>query len=83
MISVGYDVAMELEGTIHNGVAVPDGECSLPEGTRVKLVPADQSVWQALADFARQREKLALELPTDLAAQHDHYFHGTPKREVK
>lgn len=30
---------MELEGVVHNGVIVPEGECALPEGTRVRIVP--------------------------------------------
>jgi predicted DNA-binding antitoxin AbrB/MazE fold protein len=30
---------MELEGVVQNGVIVPQGECSLPEGTKVRIVP--------------------------------------------
>ena len=76
---------MELEGTIHNGVAVPDGECSLPEGTRVRLVPADDPAvprrpdWQALIALARKVEGEPCDLPEDLSANHDHYLHGQPK----
>jgi hypothetical protein len=36
----------------------------------------DASVWQALEAIAGTAEGL----PADLATQHDHYLHGTPKR---
>jgi len=35
------------------------------------------TVWQRIA---RLGEKMKGDLPTDLAAQHDHYLHGRPKR---
>jgi hypothetical protein len=39
-------------------------------------MPQNRSVWQALTDIAGTAQGL----PADLAAQHDHYLHGTPKR---
>ncbi len=77
---------MELEATIHNGVAVPDGECSLPEGTRVKLTstlePGNRKRpnWDRLIALARKVEQFPCHLPEDLAENHDHYLHGLPKR---
>lgn len=42
------------------------------------------TIWDALAQIVQQaseREKKALgELPTDFAAEHDHYIYGTPKK---
>jgi hypothetical protein len=31
---------MDLEGVVHNGVIVPDDASVLPEGTRVRIIPA-------------------------------------------
>lgn len=31
---------MELEGVVQNGVIVPDDASALPEGTRVRIIPA-------------------------------------------
>ena len=76
---------MTIQGTVVNGVIVPDGGQQLPEGTRVEIVlpelkqdasPASQSLRELLMGFAGCMEGL----PADLAAQHDHYIHGTPKR---
>jgi hypothetical protein len=71
---------MQLEGTVHNGVIVPDDATALPEGTRVRIepVPSGQppkTIGECLAAFCG-----VIEGPEDLAAQHDHYRLGTPKR---
>ena len=39
--------------------------------------PPERSVWDALLEFAGTAEGL----PPDLAENHDHYLHGTPKRK--
>ncbi len=39
--------------------------------------PPERSVWDALLEFAGA----AKGLPPDLAENHDHYLHGTPKRK--
>ena len=71
---------MELEGVVHNGVIVPDDAHALLEGTRVRIepVPVDKqkTFGQLFGDLAIDLP----ELPTDLAAQHDHYRLGKPKR---
>jgi hypothetical protein len=65
-----------------NGVIVLDeGAPPLPEGTkvRVELVEMDDAV----RDLSRRLLSVAGKakgLPSDLAAQHDHYLHGQPKR---
>jgi hypothetical protein len=71
---------VELQGVVHNGVIVPDNAEALPEGTRVRieLVKAETppTFGQLFGDLAVD----APDLPTDLAAQHDHYRLGKPKR---
>jgi hypothetical protein len=75
-------VAETYTGQVLNGVIVLDeGMPALPEGTRVRVEPVDlkaavQELSQILLEFAGSGK----ELPPDLAEQHDHYLHGTPKR---
>jgi hypothetical protein len=72
---------MTLHGTVQNGVIVLDPPGQLPEGTRVQVVveekpPAQESLRDLLLRFAGT----CTGLPSDMAEQHDHYIHGTPKR---
>lgn len=70
------------EGTVHNGVIVPDDATALAEGTRVSIEPVApaepprKSFRERYGDLIREYP----DLPTDLAEQHDHYRLGTPKR---
>lgn len=71
---------MELEGVVHNGVIVPDNGQTLTEGMRVRIEPVGVS---KQTTFGQVFEDLVIDspdLPTDLAAQHDHYRLGKPKR---
>jgi hypothetical protein len=82
---------MTYEGTVQNGVVVFSGGQALPEGTAVRILPearwtsakdADpRTIWQKLADLGREVEAAPCDLPSDLAANHDHYLHGLPKRQ--
>lgn len=70
---------MELEGVVHNGVIVPDDAAALPEGTRVRIEPLPVEKPKTFGErYAAFRG--AIESPEDLAAQHEHYRLGTPKR---
>ncbi len=78
---------MELRGRMRNGVVVFEVPPPLPEGTEVSVRavgetrPLSQpqsdpgSVWDRLRRLAG-----TVEGPSDWAANHDHYIHGTPKR---
>ena len=72
---------MVLEGTIKNGMIVLDHPPVLPEGSRVEVVvkPTAQEA-SPLGEMLLRHAGKAVGLPEDLAAQHDHYLHGTPKR---
>jgi hypothetical protein len=72
---------MVLEGTVVNGTIVLDGDQKLPEGVRVEVAvkPAEHAASPLGAMLLRHAGK-AVGLPEDMAAQHDHYLHGTPKR---
>jgi hypothetical protein len=70
---------MELEGTVHNGVIVPDDATGLTEGTRVRITLAAGDSRPFGERYARFKGSVP-DLPADLAAQHEHYRLGTPKR---
>lgn len=78
---------MPLVGTIRNGTIVLDQPLSIPEGTRVvvdvtkKSEPESeqQPTLLGLLKFAG----VITDLPADFAAEHDHYIHGTPRRNPK
>lgn len=78
---------MTLRGTIRNGHIETDREIDLPEGTRVNIEPAStasskrSSTGKPAKDPAFRIGDIAVPMGVrDLAAQHDHYLYGTPKR---
>ena len=72
---------MTYHGTVRNGIVVPQAEAALPEGAtvRIEIEPAVGDE-ESLPDFLRRFAGKAEGLPPDMAAEHDHYIHGTPKR---
>jgi hypothetical protein len=74
---------MSFTGILRNGVVVLPPGVQLPEGARVEVryeteeIPPKPAapVYDALAEFVGAFEGL----PADLARNHDHYLHGTPK----
>ncbi len=70
----------KLDAHFDGKVIIPDGPVNLPIGrrlrVRVELADAETPRFAELLDFATDLEGA----PTDLAAQHDHYLYGTPKR---
>lgn len=75
--------------TIHavyeNGIFRPIEPVELPDRCEVEITVRSQSAGIAQNTLARLaeigRQFLANpDLPTDLAAQHDHYLYGLPKR---
>ena len=77
---------MEMTGTITNGTVVLDVPYSIPEGTKVKVrVERAVEVKSEMAPSAVGKRLLkhagtVAGLPADMAEQHDHYLHGTPKK---
>jgi hypothetical protein len=76
---------MTYRGVVKNGVVVfPEGT-DLPEGTEVRIEPVAReenlpSEGPTLAEQFADVIGTVPELPSDMAAQHDHYLHGAPKR---
>lgn len=72
---------MSLEGTVVNGVIVLDEKEKLPEGTRVEITIKEvPKAACPLGEMLLRHAGKAVGLPEDMAQQHDHYLHGTPKR---
>ncbi|MEX0718384.1 MAG: hypothetical protein WD066_17445 [Planctomycetaceae bacterium] len=72
---------MTYHGRVENGVVVLDDPAALPEGTQVEVTPLaatekGEPLGKRLLKFAGTVEGL----PRDMAEQHDHYIHGSPKR---
>ncbi|MEX0774256.1 MAG: hypothetical protein WD042_00940 [Phycisphaeraceae bacterium] len=70
---------------------VPDEPLDLPAGQALQVTvspvergderPQSSPIGAFLADWACKRSRVEDDgLPDDLAAQHDHYLYGTPKR---
>ncbi len=75
-------MAQTYSGEIRNGVVVFDGASApRPEGTkvRVELVDRDAAL-KSLSERLLSVAGTAVGLPPDMAENHDHYLHGTPKR---
>ena len=77
---------MELTGIVNNGAVVFDHPCPVPNGTKVIVHvddAADPNPQLAPSTVGKRllRHAGTVEgLPEDMAEQHDHYLHGTPKR---
>ena len=78
---------LRFHGHSDGKVIVPDEPVELPEARRLRITveeiedgPAPHSSRDVLLELARKAEEQNADLPTDLAAQHDHYLYGTPKR---
>ena len=68
-------------GQVQNGVVVFDeGTPTLPEGTKVRVEPKVAEAGLELSEILLEFAGKAQGLPSDMAAQHDHYLHGRPKR---
>ena len=68
---------MTFRGHIRNGVVVLDEPADFPEGVEVCVECGGR---KTLADRLRNVIGSVPDLPEDLADNHDHYVHGTPKR---
>jgi hypothetical protein len=72
---------MVLEGTVLNGTIVLDQPQTLPEGVRVEVIIHEKlQAASPLGEMLLRHAGKAVGLPEDMAEQHDHYIHGTPKR---
>ena len=75
---------MVYRGRVKDGVVVLDDPKSLPEGTEVRVELVEEKTEDSRNDSLGKRllkfAGIIDGLHEDMAAQHDHYIHGTPKR---
>ncbi len=75
-----------LKARFDGRVFIPQEPVDLPAGCELEIsipsAPAKPSPQATLVHLAAIAEQFPAnpDLPTDLAAQHDHYLYGTPKR---
>jgi hypothetical protein len=81
---------MVYRGKVQGGVVILSERAGLAEGTEVVVVPQappggasgqGPSIWDALSQLGHWVESQPSSLPGDLAANHDNYLHGSPKRQ--
>ena len=68
---------MSFQGHVQNGVVVFDEPVSLPEGRVARVEPATMPARKTLAERYKNVISAAVDLPADMAKNHDHYLHGT------
>jgi hypothetical protein len=76
---------MVYHGKVKNGVVVFENGAELPDGTEVSIeaLTRDESIAIEGPTLVEQFADVigtVPDLPPDMAAQHDHYLHGAPKR---
>ena len=72
---------MTYRGHVKDGVVVLDEPVALPEGAPVEIdVLQAEEVPVSLRELLLKFSGKAEGLPSDLARNHDHYLHGTPKK---
>lgn len=69
-------------GKVLGGKVILPPEADLMDGAevRVQLVKHNSGDGADLEALLSEVAEMVQELPPDLAAQHDHYIHGTPRR---
>ncbi|MBM3333062.1 hypothetical protein FJY63_00205 [Candidatus Sumerlaeota bacterium] len=71
---------MAYRGHIQGGIVVIDDNIALPDGTIVVVEPIESACMMTLAERYKDIIGIAPDLPSDMAENHDHYVHGTPKK---
>lgn len=77
---------MIYQGHVNGRTIILDEDVNLPDGTPVTIQavePPDMAQQSAVPTLYERFQNVigqAKDLPTDFAAQHDHYIHGTPKQ---
>lgn len=71
---------MPYRGHIQNGVVVLDEAADLPEGLEVEVEPCIDATHTSLAERWKDLIGIVSGMPDDMAQNHDHYIHGTPKK---
>jgi hypothetical protein len=66
---------MTYRGHVRNGVVVLDAAVDLPEGVAVDVIPVPNADRETIADRFGDLVGCVSDLPSDLAAKHDHHLY--------
>jgi hypothetical protein len=76
-------------GEVRNGVVVFEGSApAVPSGTKVRIeliepIETELDSTPTLAERYASIIGIVEGLPADMAEEHDHYIHGTPRRSER
>ncbi|MBI3411041.1 MAG: hypothetical protein HY040_22130 [Planctomycetes bacterium] len=70
---------MSYQGPVEKGVVVFDEPMTLAEGTPVRVEAVTESRRKTLAQRFKNVIGAGVDLPKDLAKNHDDYLHGSPQ----
>ena len=72
---------MTYKGKVRNGVVVLESGAGLPEGAEVVVEPVvERDEYASLREGLLKFAGAVKDFPADMARNHDHYIHGTPKK---
>ena len=71
---------MSITATFESGKVVLPPGISWPEGTALRIDEIKKDEPKTLRELLKDFEGIASGLPSDMALNHDHYIHGSPKK---
>ncbi len=71
---------MTFTATVHKGAILLPSGIDLPEGAQVEVHAQPDAEPKRKSRKGLMQFAGSIEGPSDFAAEHDHYIHGTPKR---
>jgi hypothetical protein len=71
---------MSVTATVEAGKIVLPSCVTWPDGTVLRIEPVEKGEPKTLRELMKDFEGIADDLPSDMAANHDHYIHGHPKK---
>ena len=74
---------MECMGKGKGGMVVLEQKVRIAEGSVVRVETVEDQDLLTLADLFKDVAGKAVDLPPDLAENHDHYLHGLPKKQAQ
>ncbi len=86
MTEIRFSAIVGEDGVIRPpaGVSIPGGEVEVTVRAALAELASEEaeiaSMRAMLLGFAAEAERIAPDLPSDMAENHDHYAHGAPKR---
>ena len=79
LLEFGRKNRVSVTGKVRNGVVELPGDVPWPSGTLVRVEPLEQPP-PPLSELMKDFDGMANDLPSDLAANVDHYLHGHPRK---